>query len=132
VFSFCVLLQVLKKLPSYLKMSLVVTDEYIEGFIKADNTFLYQLTFDPLTRKLCPLNPYPPEVNAEEMKYAGRHFSNERAYQIALGNLDIHNMEKIGDFDPKTYVVRMLSLYLFISSFVWACVGLCYNDLYLI
>ena len=87
--------QLLKKLPSYLKMNLVVTDDYIEGFIRADNTFLYQLSFDPLTRKLCPLTPYPPEVEVEELRYAGPYFSDERALQIALGNVDIHTHERL-------------------------------------
>ena len=42
----------LKKIPTYLKMpGTIVTDEYIERFIKANNTFLYQLVFDPVTRK---------------------------------------------------------------------------------
>ena len=47
--------------------------EYIEGFVKADNTFLYQLVFDPLTRAQCPLNPYPPEIDENELDYAGQY-----------------------------------------------------------
>ena len=44
--------KVLKKIPTYLNMpKTVVTEEYIERFIKANNTFLYQLVFDPVTRK---------------------------------------------------------------------------------
>ena len=86
-------------------MGLVVTEDYIEGFIRADNTFVYQLTFDPLTRKLGPLNPYPPEVEVEELRYAGPYFSDERGLQIALGNVDIHTHERIANFDPKTYTV---------------------------
>ena len=86
-------------------MNLVVTEDYIEGFIRADNTFLYQLSFDPLTHKLCPLTPYPPEVELEELRYAGPYFSDERALQIALGNVDIHTHERIAAFDPKTYIV---------------------------
>ena len=75
--------KLLKKFPStYLKMNLVVTDAYIDGFIKADNTFLYQLAFDPLKRKLVPLNPYPPDIKPEDVKYAGPypfhwHFSSD-------------------------------------------------------
>ncbi|KAK7505578.1 hypothetical protein BaRGS_00003323 [Batillaria attramentaria] len=95
--------QVLKKLPSYLKMNIVVPNEYIENFVRADNTFLYQLTFDPISRRLCPLTPYPPEVDRNEMPYAGAYFANDLALQIALGNVDIHTHEKISDFNPKTY-----------------------------
>ncbi|KAL8615225.1 hypothetical protein ACOMHN_050266 [Nucella lapillus] len=98
--------QLLRKVPSYLKMGLVVTDDYIDGFIRADNTFLYQLSFDPMTRKLCPLTPYTPEVEVEELRYAGPYFSNKLALQIALGNVDIHTHEAIADFDPETYVPK--------------------------
>ena len=43
---------VLRKIPAYLNMpGTIVTNEYIERFIKANNTFLYQLVFDPVTRK---------------------------------------------------------------------------------
>ena len=42
---------VLRKIPAYLKMpSIIVSDEYINRFIQANNTFLYQLVFDPITR----------------------------------------------------------------------------------
>ena len=61
-----------KKLASTLNMSkLVVTSDYVTGFHKADNTFLYQLVFDPIKRRLVPLNPYPPEVDPDQMHYAG-------------------------------------------------------------
>lgn len=55
-----------------MKLKVPVTQEYIDGFIRADNTFLYQLAFDPRKRKLMPLHPYPPELADEEMDYAGR------------------------------------------------------------
>ena len=64
----------LRKLPVNLKMSnLTVTDEYVDGFIKANNTFLYQLVYDPTLRKLKPLHPYPPEINPDEIGYAGQY-----------------------------------------------------------
>lgn len=65
--------QLLKKLPTYLKSAVTVTDEYIEGFIRANNTFLYQLVFDPLSRSLHPLNPYPPELEGVNLDYAGEY-----------------------------------------------------------
>lgn len=34
-----------------------VTDEYREGFIKAEATFKYQLVYDPIDRIMIPLNP---------------------------------------------------------------------------
>lgn len=72
--SYLIFMQVLKKLPSYLKMpKLEVTDEYIESFIKANNTFLYQLVFCPQKKCLVPLNPYPEGVEASDMEYAGKY-----------------------------------------------------------
>ncbi|XP_033734001.1 exonuclease 1-like [Pecten maximus] len=95
----------LKKFPStYLKMSMSVPQEYIDNFIKADNTFLYQLVFNPLTRKLGPLNPYPPEINREELHYAGPYIPADKALQIALGNINIYTMQMFAHFDPDKYV----------------------------
>jgi exonuclease-1 len=55
---------VLLKIPSYLNMSaLEVTDTYVRGFLQANETFLYQLVFDPKTRELRPLNDYPEGVD---------------------------------------------------------------------
>jgi len=59
-------------MPSLLKMpALNVTPDYIDAFFRANNSFLYQLVFDPVRRKLVPLNPYPDDVNAAELHYAG-------------------------------------------------------------
>ncbi|RUS76102.1 hypothetical protein EGW08_016133 [Elysia chlorotica] len=93
----------LKKLPTYLKMNLVVTEEYVEKFIRADNTFLYQLVYDPLRRRMAPLNPYPPEVDPGELHYAGQYMPEEKAYQLALGNVDIHTHQCFAFFDPATF-----------------------------
>jgi len=63
--------QVIRKMGQYLKMSMAVPEEYLEGFVKADNTFLYQLVFDPLRRKVVPLNPYPEHLDPSTLGYAG-------------------------------------------------------------
>lgn len=63
--------QVIRKMGQYLKMSVDVPEEYVEGFVKADNTFLYQLVFDPLRRKVVPLNPYPEHLDPSTLSYAG-------------------------------------------------------------
>lgn len=57
----------------YLKMNLVIPDEYIDGFVKANNTFLYQLVFDPVRKKVVPLNPYPEHVDPATLAYAGQY-----------------------------------------------------------
>lgn len=59
-------------MPLQLKLKSSVSQEYIDGFVQANNTFLYQLAFDPKKRKLMPLNPYPTELEGEKMDYAGR------------------------------------------------------------
>ncbi|XP_064600916.1 exonuclease 1-like [Liolophura sinensis] len=91
---------VLKKIPSYLNTKIAVSDEYIKGFIQANNTFLYQLAFDPRERKLVPLTPYPTGMDQKELQYAGSYFSSEKALQIALGNWNIYSNEIMSDFDP--------------------------------
>ena len=63
--------QVIRKMGQYLKMSVAVPEEYLQGFTKADNTFLYQLVFDPLQRKVVPLNPYPEHLDPSTLSYAG-------------------------------------------------------------
>ena len=57
----------------YLKSNLEVPEEYIEGFVKAENTFLYQLVFDPVRRKVVPLNPYPEHIDPASLSYAGQY-----------------------------------------------------------
>ena len=42
---------------------LEVNSEYRKDFIKAEQTFLYQLVYDPTQRKLVPLTPYPPGLD---------------------------------------------------------------------
>ena len=60
-------------MPKALKMpSLVITDQYVENFKKADKTFKYQITFDPLKQKLASLHPYSAEIDPnEDLSYAG-------------------------------------------------------------
>jgi len=66
------LLQLIRKMPSLLKMpGLQVTPDYVDAFFRANNSFLYQLVFDPLQRKLVPLNAYPDDVDPAELHYAG-------------------------------------------------------------
>lgn len=51
--------------------SLSVCACFITGFFKAVNTFLYQLVYDPMQRRVVPLNPYPDDVTPSELHYAG-------------------------------------------------------------
>uniref|UniRef100_A0A3B5B8F8 Exonuclease 1 n=1 Tax=Stegastes partitus TaxID=144197 RepID=A0A3B5B8F8_9TELE len=94
------ILKVIRKMGQYLKMNLVVPDQYIEGFTRANNTFLYQLVFDPIRRKVVPLNPYPEHIDPATLSYAGLNLGDDKGLQMALGNLDINTMERIDDFNP--------------------------------
>lgn len=58
-------------MAQYLKMNLAIPDQYVEGFVRANNTFLYQLVFDPIRKKVVPLNPYPDHISADTLTYAG-------------------------------------------------------------
>ncbi|NXW55473.1 EXO1 Exonuclease, partial [Eurystomus gularis] len=96
------IIKVIKKMGQYLKMNITVPEEYIQGFTRANNTFLYQLVFDPVNRKLIPLNAYGDDIDPETLIYAGRHFGDGTAFQIAIGNIDIDTMEQIDNYDPDT------------------------------
>ena len=65
--------QILEKLPTILNRSVTVTDEYIEGFVRANNTFLYQLVYDPNDKMIKPLNPYPEDIEIQDLSYAGQY-----------------------------------------------------------
>ncbi|NXN00106.1 EXO1 Exonuclease, partial [Sylvia borin] len=94
------IIKVIKKMGQYLKMNITVPEEYIQGFTRANNTFLYQLVFDPVIRKLVPLNAYGDDVDPETLTYAGRHVGDDTAFQIAIGNIDINTMEQIDSYNP--------------------------------
>ncbi|XP_068041046.1 exonuclease 1 isoform X2 [Anomalospiza imberbis] len=96
------IIKVIKKMGQYLKMNITVPEEYIQGFTRANNTFLYQLVFDPVNRKLVPLNAYGDDIDPETLTYAGRHVGDDTAFQIALGNIDINTMEQIDSYNPDT------------------------------
>ncbi|NXM86167.1 EXO1 Exonuclease, partial [Oenanthe oenanthe] len=96
------IIKVIKKMGQYLKMNITVPEEYIQGFTRANNTFLYQLVFDPINRKLVPLNAYGDDIDPETLTYAGRHVGDDTAFQIAIGNIDINTMEQIDNYNPDT------------------------------
>ncbi|KFM77301.1 Exonuclease 1, partial [Stegodyphus mimosarum] len=94
---------VLSKLPSYLKMpKLVVSDEYKESFLKANNTFLYQLVFCPQKKSLVPLNPYPEGVDPKDMEYAGKYLPEDLAYQLAMGNINVKTFKEFANAQTDT------------------------------
>ncbi|XP_037667094.1 exonuclease 1 [Choloepus didactylus] len=96
------IIKVIKKIGQYLKMNITVPEDYIKGFIRANNTFLYQLVFDPIQRKLIPLNAYEDDIDPKTLSYAGQYVDDSIALQIALGNKDTHTFEQIDNYSPDT------------------------------
>lgn len=99
--------QILKQASKVLKMpNLNVTNDYIEKFKKADNTFKYQVVFDPLLRKLVSINPYGENdamLANEDLTYAGFFYDDNIAFQHSLGNLHVNNREIVYDFNPNDW-----------------------------
>lgn len=63
----------LSRLPQYMNnMHLVITTEYKANFARANYTFLYQIVFDPMKRKLVPLNSLPSDLRAANLHFAGQ------------------------------------------------------------
>ncbi|XP_046985139.1 exonuclease 1 isoform X1 [Schistocerca americana] len=89
----------LRRLPLHLNMhSLSVSNEYRDEFVQAVATFKYQLVYDPMTRKLVPLNE--PPAGYEHNSYVGEMMPDDIAFQLALGNLDPFTLKPVDDFNP--------------------------------
>ncbi|XP_068618418.1 exonuclease 1 isoform X2 [Battus philenor] len=92
----------LRKIPTFFNRSkLVVTDTYIESFLKAEATFKHQYVYDPLERQMVRLT----ETDDEDVEQAlcvdaGELLQPDVAFQLALGNLDPFNLNKMDDWDP--------------------------------
>ena len=50
-----------------------VPKDYETRFEKAEQTFLYQIVFDPNTNKLVPLNPLPDDIDPAYLHFAGQY-----------------------------------------------------------
>ncbi|CAL8126035.1 unnamed protein product [Orchesella dallaii] len=92
--------KIILAIPTVLDKVDEVPEGYIEGFIQAENTFLYQLVFDTISREVVPLTPYPVTVDPEELEYAGRYENKKVAVGLALGNIDLHSLDTVDTFDP--------------------------------
>ncbi|EFA13005.2 exonuclease 1 [Tribolium castaneum] len=100
----------LDKLARYLKMpSLIVTDEYKQNFLVANATFLHQIVFDPIQRKLVPLTPVTTDV--DYCQNAGEFFDPNTAFQLALGNLNPLTLQPIDNWTPTKGIVSDFSIW---------------------
>ena len=50
-----------------------VPTDYEERFKEAEQTFLYQIVFDPRSNKLVPLNPIPDDIDPADLSFAGQY-----------------------------------------------------------
>ena len=97
--------QVLPKIPGYLNMNVTVTTDYINDFIKADRTFLYQLVFDPRSKTLQPLNKYENHIDASDLPFCGEIVDRGLALGLALGNVDLVTLKKVNNYDPDQHPI---------------------------
>jgi len=68
---------------------------YLEAFIQAERTFLYQWVFCPIEKKLVNCTDPTPDINPEELPYIGKCVSPEIAIRVATGDLNPHTKEEI-------------------------------------
>lgn len=100
--------------------SLEVTTEYRTAFIKAEQTFLYQLVYDPNQRKLIPLTPYPPNLDPITLPFAGKYLEDDVAFQLAIGNLDAETLERLDSYNPDAVVPKRSASFLSKHVSIWS------------
>lgn len=84
-------------------MNVKVPPEYRDKFMDADCMFKYQPVYDPLSRRIIPLNNLPdPILPVLDIK-----LTSDQAYQLALGNIDPISLETMDDWDPNNQIVRI-------------------------
>ncbi|GCB76937.1 hypothetical protein scyTo_0016629, partial [Scyliorhinus torazame] len=77
-------------------------------------TFLYQLVFDPLKRKLIPLNADSDGVDPGTLDYAGHHFGDEKPLQATeekeeMEELQAYNRRLLHNILPKDVAAHFLA-----------------------
>lgn len=87
-------------------MNVKVPSEYRDQFMDADRMFQYQPVYDPLSRRLIPLN----EMSDANVPVLVSKLTGDQVYQLALGNIDPISLEVVDDWDPE---IQSVSLYLF-------------------
>ncbi|KAI1305288.1 Exonuclease 1 [Halotydeus destructor] len=89
----------LKRLPTVLGLKKVaVTDEYIQGFARAEQTFMHQLVFCPAEKTFVPLNPLSEK---SEDKVEPLSLDTQLAFDFALGNVDHVTQKVVDHYRPK-------------------------------
>ncbi|OJD24623.1 hypothetical protein ACJ73_04010 [Blastomyces percursus] len=72
-----------------------VPPQYLEDFKRAELTFMHQLVFCPLARKLVTLSPLPEHMSLDSMPFVGADIEPDTAIGVACGDLDPMTKEPI-------------------------------------
>ncbi|KKZ62091.1 exonuclease 1 [[Emmonsia] crescens] len=72
-----------------------VPPQYLDDFKRAELTFLHQLVFCPMARKLVTLSPLPADAKLESMPFVGADIEPDTAIGVACGDLDPMTKEPI-------------------------------------
>ncbi|XP_060864479.1 exonuclease 1 [Metopolophium dirhodum] len=73
-----------------------IPPEYRDQFMDADRMFQYQPVFDPLSRRVIPLN----DISDSNLPVLVSKLTCDQAYQLALGNIDPISLEVVDSWDP--------------------------------
>lgn len=84
----------LSRLGSFVNIK--IPPEYRDQFMDADRMFQYQPVFDPLSRRIIPLNDIP---DSNVPVFVSK-LTSDQAYQLALGNIDPMSLEVVDNWDP--------------------------------
>ncbi|XP_050430671.1 exonuclease 1 [Adelges cooleyi] len=87
----------LNKLGSFVNAK--IPPEYRDQFMNADRMFLYQPVYDPLSRKIKPLNEIP-ESHIEQVLTC--KLTKDEAFELAIGNVDPISLKVMDDWNPDT------------------------------
>ncbi|KAL6240120.1 hypothetical protein BDW75DRAFT_197014 [Aspergillus navahoensis] len=72
-----------------------VPADYLQSFMQAEQTFLYQRVFCPKAGKLVPLTSPDNDVNLDELPFIGADMDSETAVGVANGDLDPTSKEPL-------------------------------------
>jgi exonuclease-1 len=77
-----------------------VPQGYEANFRRADQTFLYQLVFDPRTQQQVRLHPLPSDVDTSDFEFTGVASSPRKAVGMARGNINPLNHVVMDTYSP--------------------------------
>ncbi|XP_050531587.1 exonuclease 1 isoform X2 [Daktulosphaira vitifoliae] len=77
-------------------LNIKVPLEYRDQFLDANCMFLYQPIYDPLSRKIKPLN----EIPDSQKSVLSSKLTNSEAFQLAIGNVDPISLHVMDDWNP--------------------------------